>query len=141
MASKDIKDCDPKLQLGWVLLKSLFEEAYPGWKMVLTCTHRTPEEQFDLYKKGRTLNDKTKIWEITDRSKVVTFVDGVNDVGKHNTYPAQAFDVAIQNPQDDFIWDTKLPQWGFMIKAAKQLELENGGSWKKFKDYPHFETV
>lgn len=44
---------------------------------------RTAEEQFNLFKKGRVkIGDS---WVITDRSKVVTYKDGINSKSNHQS--------------------------------------------------------
>ena len=52
--------------------------------------HRSPEIQFELFKKGRSfIND---VWVITDKLKVVTNCDGYTIKGKHNYNPSIATD-------------------------------------------------
>ena len=51
--------------------------------------HRTPEKQFELYKKGRELIDGH--WTQVD--SVVTTKDGYNLLSYHNHYPSLAIDV------------------------------------------------
>lgn len=53
--------------------------------------HRTPEEQFNLWEKGRT--KENGYWEIKDKSKIVTNCDGYDVKSDHNDFPSKAVDV------------------------------------------------
>jgi len=138
MKPNSIKHCVKQLQKAWPLIKKDFESKYPGWKIKITHTHRTPEEQFNLYKKGRKYNHTTKEWDLSDRNKKVTNRDGYRRLSDHNYYPAKAFDVAVKNPKNDYTWDNTLPQWKYMDKLAKKYGVLNGSNWKAFQDMPHF---
>src|SRR5688572_23247461 len=109
MASRNIKDCLKSLQTAWPKLRALFQEEFPGWTMALTCTYRTPEEQFELFKKGRKLADGK--WVLEDAAKRVTNVDGKTKLSNHNRFPARAFDVALKSPKGALVWDSKLAPW------------------------------
>ena len=67
-------------------------EVLKYFDFAVTHGHRTPEEQFELFKKGRSLNMDGK-WIITDRKKVVTYVDGYEKKSKHNAEPSKAIDM------------------------------------------------
>lgn len=137
MASKRIEDCCQVLKDAWPKVKETFETTYPGWKMVLTCTHRPPEEQEVLFKQGREwLYGK---WVIKDKAKVVTYKDGTDLPSRHNLYPAEAFDVALINAQGDTEWKTELEQWKYLPYIAGLAGIFNGGGWTDFKDYCHFQ--
>jgi peptidoglycan L-alanyl-D-glutamate endopeptidase CwlK len=126
MPSRDIKDCVPILQEIWSQASQIYNEKYPDEPYVfLTCTHRTNAEQKELYAKGR-----------TKPGGIVTYI---KENGKHNSYPAKAFDVAFQkNKKCD--WN-KIHFMRF-AKIVKELtdEVKWGGDWKRFKDMPHFEV-
>ena len=56
----------------------------------INCGHRPSEIQFELFKKGRSfINNK---WVVTDKSKVVTNIDGYTIKGEHNIFPSNATD-------------------------------------------------
>lgn len=139
MPSRKIEDCEQKLRDAWPLMKADFEKQYKGWTLRLDFTHREPEFQFELYKKGRKKLD-SGYWEVVDQSKVVTNCDGFKKLSNHNHYPSKAFDVCIQTPAKDFTWDTKLPQWHYLGDLALRYDLTWGGNWTKLVDMPHFEV-
>lgn len=119
-------------------LKLVFNEVIKEFDCTVIYGHRTPEEQFELFKKGREKVDGW--WTVTDKSKVVTNLDGVNKKSKHNYYPSKAVDV-VPYPLD---WNNtaRFKQLAEVVKAkAKELgiEIEWGGDWMSFKDYPHYQ--
>ena len=103
----------------------------------ITHGYRTPEEQNELYKKGRENNDD-----------IVTYMDGYIKKSKHNYNPSLACDIAIFiNGQ--LTWEIE-----YYIKVAYHImtisdkmfydgeikhRLNWGGDWKRLKDYPHFQ--
>jgi hypothetical protein len=149
MPSKNIKDAIPELQTAWPKLVALYEHDWPGYTLHLTCTHRTPEEQFELFKQGRhnygSVNEPD--WQkidypdttpTSDREQVVTYADGDNDLSAHNYYPARAIDVVVVNKV------TKAVTWqdSYYVtlgEYATKLGIVWGGAWNRFKDLPHFE--
>ena len=109
---------------------------------------RTPEEQFELFKKGRIYISGE--WQIKHPDKIVTFKDGFEKKSKHNYEPSKAVDV-IPYP---------FPGWGtrefheemhyiagvIMGLAAEYYTSEKikdklkwGGVWKNLVDEPHFQ--
>lgn len=94
--------------------------------------HRTPQEQQELYAQGR-----------TKPGQIVTHLDGITKLSKHNAYPSNAVDI--------YPYYGGKAQWGDLqayhylaglilgIAKTKEIELEWGGFWKNFKDYPHFQ--
>ena len=59
-----------------------------------------------------------------------------------------AIDIAILNPNNpkEIIWSdialyTKVANHILKIAKEQGVNLEWGGNWKSFKDYPHFELV
>jgi len=124
-------------------------------------TYRPPTVQFGYYQQGR--QQSTSGWIITDKSKVITNVDGYKIVGKHNKQPAEAVDIRAyhSNPKiDKMIAYDKLHLAyiaGTIISCAEELfkkgEIKElirwGGNWdkdgelyfdQKLEDLPHFET-
>ena len=123
MASRNIKDCDVRLEIAWnKVLQTWDHPAVP----FLTCTHRTHAEQTELYSIGRTKPGK----------KVTNAKAGQS---KHNSLPSLAFDVAFKNPGGSLNWDVKL----FRILAEKLRQVEPaiiwGGNFRTLRDNPHYE--
>lgn len=130
--SKDnLVTADEKLQL-------LFNEVIKEIDCTVIYGHRTPEEQFELFKKGRTRVDGW--WTVTDKSKVVTNLDGTTKKSRHNYYPSKAVDV-VPYPLD---WND-IDSFKLLASVVKRkalelgIDVEWGGDWKSFKDYPHWQ--
>lgn len=140
MSSRNIKDCVQELQDFYPLLKASVENEFPGYTTRIVYTHRTPEEQFELFKIGREYRKDINEWVIIDAGNIVTKKDGKTKLSKHNAYPAKAFDVAIQNIKTkEWLWNKNLPHWAFMAGVAKQEGIKNGlllWGW----DEGHFEV-
>lgn len=108
--------------------------------------YRSPDEQFELYKKGRIYIDNR--WRIKDKKKIVTYLDGFTKRSKHNIHPAEAFDIFCYN-NDKITWNHKyyLETALHILEIAEKLFLDEkitnrmiwGGYWKLFHDYPHFQ--
>ena len=109
----------------------------------VTCGHRTKDAQMELFKQGRKLING--IWIIEDKSRVITYKDGIKKLSKHNFSPAMAFD-AIPFPVDwedinrFFYLSNVLKETArFLLNLGKiKHRLVWGGDWK-MKDYPHFQ--
>ena len=125
MPSKDIKHAHPTLREKWPIIKRRYEERMPGYTLALSCTHRTPLEQKDLYEQGR-----------SKPGPVVTQIDGVTKKGAHNYNPARAIAVMVMMGGKPS-WSPSLytPLGGI----CDDLGLEWGGHWKTFKDLPHIQ--
>jgi len=114
--------------------------------------HRTPDEQFELYKKGRKKQGNT--WVVIDRKQVVTNCDGFLKKSNHNAFPSMAVD-ALPLPIN---WKKtrQLTYYaGVVMGIAEMLydmgmithKLRWGGDWNEnndpedetFVDQPHFE--
>jgi len=127
MPSRDAKALSPMLQIFWGKLRVWYETKFPDRKLILTCTHRSVEEQQVIFKRNK-------------QGKILTRCDGVIKKSKHNYIPAQAFDVAV-------IIDGKA-QWqevfyiplGRAIGELGYAERIRWGGHFSFKDYPHMEA-
>lgn len=116
---------------------------------------RTPEEQFELYKLGRTLVGKT--WKITDKSKVVTYKDGFKNKSKHNTGEAVDIFMAFRNVKNESYNRFALSYVAGLVRSvSEELYAKGvitnkiiwGANWDSdedfifdhsFVDMPHFE--
>lgn len=134
--SRKIEDCIERLESFWPALQMGFTRKWPGWEAILTCTYRSPQEQFELFKKGRILEGNA--WAVKTGHEVVTNCDGIKKLSMHNYFPSRAFDIALIGPDNKMFWDYKAPQWQlgqFLIPGITW-----GGNWTKFPDFPHFEV-
>ena len=133
-------------------LRILMLEAVKHIDITIIYGHRTPEEQFELFKKGRRISRGE--WLIEDRSKIVTYKDGFKNRSKHNRYPSYAVDIAPY-PIDwkDYQRFTMLGAFimGLAEKMYQYGEIKNrivwGADWDSdwnikehsLIDYPHFQ--
>lgn len=124
MPSTRLLDAEPALQLAYACLLADFREL-TGNDLLLTCTHRSVEEQQKLYAQGRTVVGQR-----------VTNVDGVTQLSNHNYTPARAVDVAVVM-HGKVSWSPA--DYAPLGELAKRYGLVWGGSWHSFKDYPHLE--
>jgi peptidoglycan L-alanyl-D-glutamate endopeptidase CwlK len=126
MPSRKIEDCTVALQIAWRDASSSYAFYYPELPQpFITCTYRTPEEQLELYAQGRT--------------KPGAIVTRIKKGGKHNEYPSKAFDIAFKNAEGKLDWSAHLfKKFADIIRKQHPL-VEWGGSWKSFKDAPHFQ--
>ena len=100
--------------------------------------HRTKEEQFELFRQGRDLVGG--VWKVTDKSKVVTNLDGKTKMSEHNHKPSRAIDIAPY-PIDWKDIDRFKEVANIVKEEADKLGIKLiwGGDWKSMKDYPHFQ--
>lgn len=139
MPTKDINDAAKPIRDKWEEIKNAFFESNPGKYLVLSCVYRSPDEQLELFKKGRILGTDGK-WYIQDKAKVVTNVDGVSLLGAHNYKPSRAIDVAVvDNSTGKYLWEEKF--YYSLLEIAKRVGLESGGGWKSIKDWPHLQIA
>lgn len=100
---------------------------------IITCGIRSDQEQNKLYQKGRTLP-----------GKIITNCDGYKYKSKHQIKEdgyGWAADIAILiNRKID--WDIHLFKELVNDEVRglmKKYNIEWGGDWESFKDYPHFQ--
>ncbi len=151
MSSRNIADLRPDVQVlynkfhdrcrrdTWLLRN--------GISILLTCTHRSNEEQARLYAQGRTAP-----------GRIVT--NAKPGQSKHNATTAsgapaaEAFDVVPlrhgkpvwgtsgdgidDDPSDDHADDREV--WERVGAHGEAVGLKWAGRWVKFKEYPHFEV-
>jgi peptidoglycan L-alanyl-D-glutamate endopeptidase CwlK len=72
-------------------LQSVLDEAILYNDFTITDGGRTAQEQFQLYKIGRKLDDKGKWIKV---GKVVTNCDGYKSISNHQSVPSKAVDIA-----------------------------------------------
>lgn len=142
---KNLETCHPDLQ-------TIFNKVVETFDCTVIYGYRSPALQHDLFKRGRRLSKGE--WIIEDRSKVITYCDGVKKKSYHNYDPAMAADV-VPYPID---WsDTNRMRYfiGYVKGIARMLkdeglvshELISGIDWDNdtdlndtgFVDKPHFQ--
>jgi peptidoglycan L-alanyl-D-glutamate endopeptidase CwlK len=125
-----------KLEQADERLQSICMELIKDFDFSVIHTYRTPEEQMNIYKKGRTYRENK--WVKTG----VTFtnMDGKVKKSYHNYLPSYAMDL-YPFPLD--LKDIKrFKEMGARVKQiAKDLNIpiEWGGEWKTLKDWGHFQ--
>lgn len=133
MASRSKKDCHPVLLTKLLAFEQACEDA--GIDILVYCTYRSNEEQNALYAQGR-----------TKAGKIVTYARGGQSKHNHTVggVPSSlAFDcVPLRGGRP--VWGRTnaedLALWVKVGKIGKSCGLEWAGDWKKFKEFPHFQT-
>ncbi len=132
-------DRDPKF-LHPVLAKNLGSilgairaELPGGWDARLISGHRTPEEQFEIYKKGREFSNGAWV----KVGPTFTNIDGFNRLSRHNYLPALAIDVGLFRPDGSYEPNKR---YETVAAGARKHALDWGGDWKRFVDRPHVEV-
>lgn len=139
-SQKKLNSCDLRLI-------QLFNTVIKDYDCTVLYGHRSPQEQFELWQEGREfINGK---WEITGTVK--TYMDGHNNISKHNIYPSPAIDVApFIKGKVSFNRDHCVYFAGIVMRIAEErgLKLVWGGNWNRddeimtdqtFQDLLHFE--
>ena len=138
MPTRDIADAAKPIRDNWEIIKNEFFKCHAGKYLIITCVHRSTEEQLELFKKGRTLNSDGT-WTVSDKSKIVTNVDGIKVLGAHNYLPSRAIDVAVvDNQTGKTLWEESY--YHCLLEISKGVGLVSGGGWKSIKDWPHIEV-
>ena len=132
----------------------IFQEVVRIFDNAIVYGERTPGEQFELYKQGRSLIGGR--WVIADKKKVVTYKDGTISKSNHNYSPSKAVD-AVPYPINWKDTDRMYYFAGMVIATAIRLKDEGkvthnirwGGDWDRdtevddqtFMDLAHFEII
>ena len=125
MPTKFLGDAHPALQEAWLHILDEYNGQNPGKTLIITCVHRSEEEQALLYAQGR-----------TKPGQIVTNIDGATQKSNHNYYPSRALDFAV-SILGKVSWSPV--DYEPVGAIAKKNGLIWGGYWKSFKDYPHLE--
>jgi len=140
---KRLETCDCDLQV-------ILEEAIKYVDFSIVQGHRPVEQQFGYYKRGRSVKPNGT-WYVTDRTKVITNIDGYIKKGKHNYDPSLAVDVVpYYNGKMDWKDRERFRNIVYFIKGiayAMGYELRIGCDWDsdfenrdhKLRDVPHLE--
>ncbi|MCK5633096.1 hypothetical protein KAH94_05060, partial [bacterium] len=111
----------------------------------ISCSYRSPENQFEHYKSGRIL--KNGKWKLVNKKKWLTSCDGYKIKSNHNYKPARAIDIYIWH-NGKMTYNKKYLKITrkHILKVAKKL-YKAGKTSKKLqsgfllwgKDRPHFQ--
>lgn len=125
MATRDIKDAVPQLQVAYEAAKKEYQTLYPtAPQPFLTCVYRSNDEQTQLYAQGR-----------TTKGKIVT--NAKAGQSKHNKIPSEAFDIGFITLGKKLSWDLK--HFKNFASIIKLKGVKWGGDFKSIPDAPHFE--
>lgn len=147
--SKSLDDCDQRIRDAFLLVRLEFCRNNTGHDLHVDYTYRAPALQFELFKKGRTLNAETGQWELTDRAARVTDKDGTIKKGEHNFYPSKAADIYIVAADGDeprgfrILWGSTPEEQALYVALAyiwKAHGIASGALWASFKDWPHVQV-
>lgn len=98
----------------------LFMRVIDGWDCAVICGHRGEDSQNEAYTTGKS----QRRWP-----------DSL-----HNKVPSLAVDVVPYPVDWEGIEDFKLfAMYVLGVAAGMGIKIEWGGSWPKFKDYPHYQ--
>lgn len=138
--ARDPKYLHPLLRTATQLLLDGLARVLPvGMTATVISMHRTPAEQFELFKQGRAFEGGK--WVVVDRSKVVTGKDGFVSASRHNNLPCTAMDLGLftKNNEGKQIYLPESPHYKKIGPVAARLGLDWGGNWTTLVDQPHVE--
>lgn len=143
MPSRSLSDCKQELAQKFVLGRQRYMEENPGKELIVTCTYRSPEEQFALFQIGRQLQVDTWVLDDDPRTRIVTQLDGKTKKSKHNSSPSEALDFAVL-VGGKITW--REAEYVIVGRIMEMFDLRWGGDWDgnpitkhTFYDYPHLE--
>ena len=140
--SRDLAHANPELRERYIYLKAEFQSV-TGHCLFETQVWRSPDAQFELFKKGRELRGEE--WVIVDERAKVTNCDGFKKKSRHNRFPSEAIDVCVdRDPGPVKIVDWSPSLYQVLGQLAPKYGLVWGGTFKGFGpwgDYPHLEIV
>jgi hypothetical protein len=99
--------------------------------------HRTPNEQFEIFKKGRRFDSATGEFVKIQGETTFTPLDGFKRKSRHNFLGAQAVDIILFKPDGSIL--KAGPEEKQIAKGADKFGLTWGGRFKSSQDMPHIE--
>jgi len=133
----ELYSCERPLQQAFYQIREAVEAKFPGMSVEVIHGHRTQEQQFEIFKKGRVtelLPSGGKKWVKAEGAKQVTNCDGYVISSDHNEMPSKAMDLMIVNDKRRAVWDRKY--YNVIGYCCDQMGLKWGGKWKS-KDLGH----
>jgi hypothetical protein len=119
MATRDLSQAHPDLQKFFASAKRTFELEFSDFSVKPTCVYRSPAEQLEEFKSGR------------------SNCDGITKLSKHNATPTDAIDVGIFR-RDDGRYIDEIPSfppsfrkalYAFVWLLAEKAGFRAGGDW------------
>ncbi|ATL46415.1 hypothetical protein COR50_04065 [Chitinophaga caeni] len=130
---RDPKYLHPHIRLHLDSILSAIQNKLPaGHTAKVVSAYRTPEDQFIIYKKGRTFQGGK--WVKT--GAVYTNIDGYTRLSRHNYLPCLAIDIGLFEG-NTYLGNSNLYKY---VKQGTQFQMDWGGNWNSFKDLPHLEV-
>lgn len=126
----------PILHAALPVIKETIKAKLPvGWEVGTDPQgiHRTPNEQFEIFKKGRVF--KNGVW--VKVGTTFTGKDGFKNKSRHNYLPATAVDIILFKPDGSVL--TSGPQEAKIKAGATKFGFEWGGDWTSQPDMPHIQ--
>ncbi len=127
--SRDLDHCDPEMKKRFTDVRAEFE-SLTGKQLVVTCTWRSRKKQAELYLVGR---------RGIPNEYTVTNCDGETSISRHNVFPSEAVDVAVDldpGPLVKISWEET--DYDVLGEICARHGLEWGGNFKK-QDRPHIQ--
>ncbi len=142
--SKKLEDCHPRLRDVHPLVEAEWKALHPEFLLQMDYTWRSPEFQFELFKKGREF--KNGVWVVVNKDLVVTEKDG-SKPSHHNVYPSQALDLYIKR-NGVMLWpsagDVSIGHNALYAELGRLYAahgLVSGAVWKyNWKDWDHVQV-
>ena len=120
------------------ILAEIKKKLPAGWNTGVDSqgAHRTPNEQFEIFKKGRRFNPATGEFVKIPGETTFTPLDGFKRKSRHNLLGAQAVDIILFRPNGSIL--KAGPEEEQIAKGADTFGLTWGGRFKN-QDMPHIE--
>jgi peptidoglycan L-alanyl-D-glutamate endopeptidase CwlK len=116
------------------LMERISEAGGGEFEVKVLSTHRTPQEQFELFKKGRVFRNGS--WVKIPGGNSVTNIDGHSKLSRHNYLPALACDFGLFRGREYIQADEP---YDIIGPPAREAGFGWGGDWQSFKDKPHIQ--
>jgi D-alanyl-D-alanine carboxypeptidase len=101
--------------------------------------HRTPQQQFELFKKGRMAVDGH--WVVKNEKTIITNKDGFENLSRHNFLPSLAVDfglMKIVNGNDTYLGNSL--SYKEIGPVVETMGFEWGGRWTSPADPGHVQV-
>ena len=128
MSSRKLTDLHPQMQS--MVTRFLANARAAGIDLLVTCTHRSNEEQAALYAIGR-----TKPGRIVTNAKPGRSTHNNTLNGKPAALAVDVVPLRDGKP----VWSASDPVWKRVGEIGEKVGLEWAGRWTTFREFPHFQ--